>query len=125
VIMEQTSLNYRTAHRIVGLAIRLAIDKGEKEGLIPTDSLDEAARQVLGHSLALPNEVLSSLIAPSAIVATRQGIGGAAREPVLAMLRECQAFMMTAQQWMVTMTQHLDNKEKFLVEQATALAATA
>jgi argininosuccinate lyase len=125
VIMERTGLNYRTAHRIVGLAIRLALDTGEKEGTISAVLLDKAARQVLGHSLDLPDEALSPLASPSDIVATRKGVGGAAVEPIRAMLRECAELLGAAKDWKTTTSQHLDSSEVNLLELAAVLAAAA
>jgi argininosuccinate lyase len=123
--MERTGLNYRTAHRIVGLAIRLALDTGEKEGTISAVLLDKAARQVLGHSLDLPDEALSPLASPSDIVATRKGVGGAAVEPIRAMLRECAELLGAAKDWKTTTSQHLDSSEVNLLELAAVLAAAA
>jgi argininosuccinate lyase len=125
VIMERTGLNYRTAHRVVGLAIRLAFDTGGKEGTISAVLLDEAARQVLGRSLDLPDETLSLLASPSAIVATRTGVGGAAVEPIRAMLRECSELLSTVRDWKTTTSQHLDSSEVNLLELAAVLAAAA
>jgi argininosuccinate lyase len=125
VIMERTGLNYRTAHRVVGLAIRLALDTGGKEGIISEVLLDEAARQVLGRSLALPDETLSLLASPTAIVATRKGIGGAAVEPIHAMLGECFEFLSAVEDWKKITSQHLDSSEVNLLELAAVLAAAA
>ncbi|MBI3248604.1 MAG: argininosuccinate lyase [Deltaproteobacteria bacterium] len=122
-IMEHAGLNYRTAHRIVGLAIRLAMERREKDDAIPSDLLDTAARQVLDRPLALPPNVLNELDNPRAIVATRQGLGGAAEEPVRAMLTECRTRLHAASQWKKAVAERLDRSEKNLLELAATFAA--
>jgi argininosuccinate lyase len=124
-IMQNNGLNYRTAHRIVGLAIRLTIEHGEKEGHIPPALLDEAARQVLGHPLGLAAATMATLDNPAAIVATRQGLGGAAVSPVQAMIEECRMLQSTSATWQRKSAQQLDSSEKNLLELATVLAAAA
>ena len=125
LIMQTTHTNYRTAHHLVGLAIRLTVERGVTTGAVPTDILDEAAHEVLGHSLDLPADLLSSLSDPAAIVATRQGLGGAAHEPVGAMIAECRRLMSSAEAWQSCTTARLGDAEKHLLELATALASGA
>lgn len=125
VLMERTGLNYRTAHRIVGLAIRLALDAGEQEGAISALLLNEAARQVLDYSLDIQDDMLSLLASPEAIVATRKGVGGAAIEPIRAMLEECSELLSAVEDWGKITSQHLDSSEGNLLGLAAVLAAAA
>ncbi len=122
VVMTHAGLNYRTAHRIVGLAIRLALDRQEHVGAIPSDLLDEAAQQVIGRPLALPQAVLHELDDPHTIVATRQGLGGAAEEPVGVMLSQCRTHLQAAHGWRQAVAERLDSSEKNLLELATTFA---
>lgn len=124
VIMQDSGLNYRTAHRIVGLAIRLAIECGEQDGHISMPLLDKAAEQILGHPLRLAATTLDTLDDPAAIVATRQGLGGAAEGPILTMIEECRMLHSEFITWQKQSTQQLDSCEKKLLELATAFAAT-
>jgi argininosuccinate lyase len=125
LIMQTTQINYRTAHHLVGLAIRLTLERGVTTGAIPTDILDEAAHDVLGHTLDLSVDLLSSLSDPAAIVATRQGLGGAAHEPVGAMIAECRELMSSGEAWQSRTAARLGDAEKHLLELATALASGA
>lgn len=125
VIMKHAGLNYRTAHRIVGLAIRLAMERKEKDGAIPSDLLDAAARQVIGRPLVLPPDVLTELDNPRAIVATRQGLGGAAEEPVRAMIAECRTLLHTASQREKAAAERLDRSEKNLLELAVTFSVAS
>lgn len=125
VIMQHAGLNYRTVHRVVGLAIRLAIDNDEKDGAIPAALLDEAAQQVLGRPLRLPDQAIAALTNPADLVAARQGLGCAAAEPVHVMLRECRELLEGVEKWRRTTAQYLNSNEKHLLEQASVLAAAA
>jgi argininosuccinate lyase len=123
VIMTHAGLNYRTAHRIVGLAIRLALERHEQVGTIPSELLDEAAQHVIGQPLALSPQMLHELNDPRTIVATRQGLGGAAEEPVGVMLSQCRTHLHAAHRWRHTVAEKLDSSEKNLLELATTFAS--
>ena len=90
-IMGEGGATYRQAHRLVGLAVRRALEEDPQAKDVPASILEEAAREVLGRPLGIPAEKLATLADPAAVVATRQGLGGAAAEPVDAMLAECRA----------------------------------
>src|SRR5258708_17162299 len=53
--------------------------------------LDAAALVILNRPLRLPEAVFAQALDPAAAVAARQGICGAAPEPLAAMLAECRA----------------------------------
>ncbi|MFP6663739.1 MAG: argininosuccinate lyase [Deltaproteobacteria bacterium] len=88
-IMRDGGATYRQAHRLVGLAVRNSLERDPQANDVPQDILDAAAIEVLGRPLGIAPEVLAGLTRPADIVATRQGLGGAAAEPVHAMLEEC------------------------------------
>ena len=122
VVMQTAQTSYRSAHRLVGLAIRMAIERGDGEGKIPADILAEAGRQVLGRPVELPADVRAKLGDPAAIVATRQGIGGAAVEPVAAMLAELRHEVGSARTWEAETSARLSAAETALLRLAAARA---
>ena len=87
VIMQQAGLDYRTAHTIVGRAVRFALADDEEKP-ITAGLLDAAAQEILGRPLGLSEAEVLAMQEPATIVEARQGIGGAAQEPVQTMLRE-------------------------------------
>jgi argininosuccinate lyase len=90
-LMVSCGVDYRTAYRIVGVAVRrLAAEGGTAGDLRPT-LLDEIAVEQLGRPLAIDAETLADALDPMAIVATRTAPGGAAPEPMEAMLDEVAA----------------------------------
>jgi argininosuccinate lyase len=123
VLMQAAGIDFRAAHRIVGTAIRLAIEAGAPAGTVPAALLDRAAASVLGRPLALPAEVLDALADPAAIVATRTGTGGAAAPAVDAMLAECRQARAAGLAWIVETRARLGAAEDGLLARAAELAA--
>jgi argininosuccinate lyase len=90
-LMVSDGIDYRTAYQIVGTAVRrLATDGGSAGDLTPT-LLDQIALEQIGRPLAIDASTLADALDPSTIVSTRRATGGAAPEPMRAMLAEVAA----------------------------------
>jgi argininosuccinate lyase len=90
-LMVSCGVDYRTAYQIVGTAVRrLAADGGTAADLTPV-LLDQIASEQLGRRLAIDAATLADALDPAAIVATRVAVGGAAPEPMDAMLADVAA----------------------------------
>jgi argininosuccinate lyase len=90
-LMVRGDVDYRTAYQIVGTAVRrLAAEGGTAADLTPA-LLDQIAREQLGRRLAIDAATLADALDPAAIVATRVAVGGAAPEPMDAMLADVAA----------------------------------
>jgi argininosuccinate lyase len=87
-IMETCGLDYRTAYRVVGTAVRRAADAGQGGADIRSELLDDVAEEIVGHALGVDPAALAVVLDPAAIVATRTGVGGAAPAPVSEMVDE-------------------------------------
>jgi argininosuccinate lyase len=90
-LMVSCGVDYRTAYQIVGSAVRRLAAEGGTAGDLSPMLLDEIAVEQLGRPLAIDAAMLSDAVDPSAIVATRVAMGGAAPEPMRAMLAEVAA----------------------------------
>lgn len=123
-IMQRGGVPYRQAHRVVALAVRRALDGDPRAGTIPPAILEEAAREVLGRPLGLPDGVLSDLEDPADVVATRTGIGGAAEGPVRAMIEDCRRTGAGAAAWRRGMRERLDEALAHLEALARERAGT-
>ena len=88
VVMISCGLDYRTAYRLVGRAVRQAAAEGKGGAALGSDLLDRVAEEELGAPLGLDPDVLAAATDPASIVATRTAVGGAAHEAVLAMVDE-------------------------------------
>jgi argininosuccinate lyase len=120
-IMVAGGHSARTAHRIVGRAVRLAIERD-----IPLDAalLDEAAQAVVERPLGLSDTFVAESVDPRRIVDSRTTIGGAAARPVRAMLERFASVAAAYGDWLAEQQRWLAAAEQTLIETARALAAT-
>jgi argininosuccinate lyase len=87
-LMVSCGVDYRTAYQIVGSAVRRLAAEGATAGDLSPTLLDEIAVEQLGRTLAVDAATLADALDPAAIVATRVAMGGAAPEPMGAMLAD-------------------------------------
>lgn len=121
LVMQHGGINYRAAHRVVGAAVRAAVERGvPPQGLSPAH-LDEASRAVLGRPLQVPAAALAAASDPAAVVATRTGIGGAAEAPLREMLRECREQARSGRMWLHATHARLEGAERRLLARALEL----
>jgi len=83
-----TGLDYRSAYRVVGRAAAA--------GGLDAAALDAAANELLGRPLGVD---VSHALDPAGAIATRTVPGGAAREPMDAMLAGCRTAVDEARHW--------------------------
>jgi argininosuccinate lyase len=93
-LMLTYRLDYRSAYRIVGHAVRTAADHGLRGVDIDAAALDAAALAVLGRSLGIDGSgvdggALSRVLDPREVVRTRTARGGAAPTEVTRMVATC------------------------------------
>ncbi len=122
VIMQETGQDFRTAHQIVGLVVRNALESGTPATAITPAMVDAAACEMVGHALGLPAKVVAGALDPHALVNARVGLGGAAPGPVRAMIDECRRRTDEAAHWQAGMKMRLHQVEEELVERARTLA---
>jgi argininosuccinate lyase len=90
-LMLSSGVDYRTAYEVVGAAVRRLASEGHAAGELTPALLDQIAVEQLGRPLGIDGATLAAALDPSAIVATRVAIGGAAPDPMDAMLVEMAA----------------------------------
>lgn len=96
-------LDNRTAHRVIGRAVRNSLDHGDST--ITTTSLKAAADE-LGIEVTLDAEDLASVMSPASIVADRRTLGGAGPASVRAM---CASLDKHADAGRIWLGEHSDN----------------
>jgi argininosuccinate lyase len=90
-VMLWCDLDYRTAYRTVGAAVRAVAASGGSALDLTTADLDTAAIVTIGRPLGLNPNHLAAALDPVAIVATRTAPGGAAPQPMQAMVTDVRA----------------------------------
>jgi argininosuccinate lyase len=84
-LMLACGIDYRTAYRIVGDAVRTASRNGLRGIDIEVRALEEAAQRIGGVAISLDPGDLAAALDPRAIVAGRSSLGGAAPDMVAAL----------------------------------------
>jgi len=117
-LVTAAGLDYRSAHRVVGRAVGLAVGRGlSLDGLTP-QLLDEAARTLLDRPLDVDAARVREALDAARAVAGRSGLGGAAPSAVRDMLADCTTGLGAAARW------HAEASER-LRSAAVALDARA
>src|SRR5262245_20751125 len=84
-VMTTCGIDYRTAYRVVGHAIRRASAAGLRGNDIDGAMLDASAAEIAGRSLGLTGHDLTEVLDPWQIVRSRTSLGGAAPAEVTRM----------------------------------------
>ena len=90
-IMAACGIDYRTAYRVVGHAVRQASAAGLRGADIDGALLDASAAEITGQPLGLAGRDLSMVLDPGQIVASRTTLGGAAPGEVTRMAGDAAA----------------------------------
>jgi argininosuccinate lyase len=88
-------------------------------------ALDAAAREVLGRGLALEDALVRDALDPEACLAARTSPGGAAPEPMDAMLAECRHALEDAREWAEAQRAAIDRAEAALLQRARAASGSS
>src|SRR5262245_49223205 len=87
-LMVGCGVDYRTAYELVGAAVRRLAAEGRSATELTPSLLEQIATEQLGRRLAIDAASLADALDPAAIVGTRVATGGAAPEPMDAMLAD-------------------------------------
>jgi argininosuccinate lyase len=115
-VMLACGIDYRTAYRIVGDAVRTASRNGQRGIDIDTRTIQEAAKRIRGVPLFLDPDILAAALDPRAIVATRSSSGGAAPDVVAAMAEKNATIARRQASWAAEQLARFDQVEKALIE---------
>jgi argininosuccinate lyase len=98
-LVTAAGLDYRSAHRVVGRAVGLAVGRGLSPAALTPALLDEAAHALLDRPLGIDAASVRDALDPARAVAGRAGLGGAAPAAVRDMLADCTARLSAAARW--------------------------
>lgn len=99
VIHRRTELDFRSAHRVVGSLVRLAVERSIEPEQVDAALVDEAARESVGRDLGLGDSDIADGLDPRRFVAAHTSYGGAAPESVRANLERARGRLAESQQW--------------------------
>jgi len=121
-ITLETGLDFRSAHRIVGRLVRDAAQAHRLMRDLSVAAVASTTKKMLNRPLRLPEAVFAQALDPAAAVAARQGIGGAAPEPLAAMLAECRAGLDACTAWQKKASASAEGAEEALLRYSRSLA---
>jgi argininosuccinate lyase len=117
-IMYARELPFGEAHRIVGAAVRRALQAGRDRDGIDAAALDAAAVEVTGKPLVLSDSDVRLALDPLAAVARRTGIGGAAPAAVRHLIAERRRALGRQRRWIAGRRGAIEEAESALVARA-------
>jgi argininosuccinate lyase len=117
VLAAGGELDYRSAHKIVGLAVRRLIEDGE--GALTAEAVTAAALELTGSAVAIDPVDLD----PAACAQARLQEGSSSRASMDAMLDEVDAASSRERDWATDALAAAAAAERGLLERAAALAA--
>ncbi len=107
VIHRQTDLSYRTAHRVVGHLVLLAIKRGVTADQADAALVNEAARDILGRSLDIDDASVHQALEPRNFIRAHTVRGGPAPEALRAATKVARERQRTLQQQLETLNASL------------------
>jgi argininosuccinate lyase len=117
VLAADGGMDYRTAHKVVGLAVRRLLEDGE--GALTAEAVSAAALELTGAHVAVDPAQLD----PAACAQARRQEGSSARAAMDAMLDEVDAASAFERAWATDALAAAADAERALLERAAALAA--
>jgi argininosuccinate lyase len=113
-----TGLDYRSAYKVAGRAIA-------EHGSLDAAPLEAAADELLGRGLGLDAAALEDALDPERAIASRTVLGGAAPEPMNAMLRDCRDAIDAARARLHARRAAIDRAERSLLTNDGRTSTTA
>jgi len=108
-IVRERNLPWRTAHQIIAILVRKALEQGKKPRDIDSGFLDEAACEYIGKPIDLGNPRIREALDPLRAVKARTLIGGTAPVEVKRQIDNCFARLRQDTETLARKKQQLDN----------------
>ena len=123
VLALEGGLDYRSAHKVVGRAVRDLVDAGDPPSALTPDRLAAAAEAAIGRPVAISEDVLRAALDPAACAAARLQTGSSSPAAMHAMLAGVEATLAADLAWSVGAREQAERAEAVLLARARELAA--
>jgi argininosuccinate lyase len=123
VLALSGQLDYRSAHKVVGRAVRELVDAAEPPSSLTAERLEAAAKATVGRAVTLDPDVLAEALDPAADAAARRQAGSSSPAAMDSMLGSIDAALAAHARWAEGARERADAAEAALVERARRLAA--
>lgn len=115
-------LDYRSAHTVVGRAVRDLVEAGEPPSALTSARLSAAAESVIGATVELDEATLAAALDPAACAAARLQVGSSSAAAMDAMLEGLAETLAAEQAWSETAREGETAAEAALLARARELA---
>ncbi len=122
LLAQEAGLDYRSAHQVVGRAVRELVDEGLPLDALTPERLAAAAERAIGRRAEIPAEALAAAFDPEAAVASRRQAGSAAPDEVDAMIAGCRRAIATGRRFSEEARAAQAAAREALLSQASLLA---
>jgi argininosuccinate lyase len=116
-------IDYRTAHTIVGRAVRDLVDAGQPSSRLTPDRLAAASVAAIGRPVEIDEATLRDALDPAACVAARRQAGSSSEAAMDEMLDEIHATLTAHESWSRTARERESAAETELLARARELAS--
>src|SRR4051812_43096070 len=120
VIALSGALDYRSAHKVVGRAVRDLVETGDPPSALTPARLSAAAEAALGQPLAIDDATLAAALDPAECAAARKQAGSSSAAAMAAMLEEIDASLAERERWSAAARARQDAAEADLLARARA-----
>jgi argininosuccinate lyase len=123
VLALHGGLDYRSAHKVVGRAVRDLVDAGDAPSALTPARLSAAAEQAIGRTVEIDPQVLRDALDPAACAAARRQTGSSSPEAMREMLEHLDATLAHDAAWSEAAVTRAVSAEAALIARARELAA--
>jgi argininosuccinate lyase len=99
VVAVEAGIDYRTAHTIVGRAVRVLAEMGRPPDELTADLLRTVAQEVVGASVTIGDGAIASALDPEACIRARTQVGATTPAEVTGMIDDVQSFGAEGRLW--------------------------
>ncbi|MEA2282430.1 MAG: argininosuccinate lyase [Solirubrobacteraceae bacterium] len=122
VLALEGGLDYRSAHKVVGRAVRDLVESGEPSSALTPERLAEAAEAAIGRPVEIDEATLRAALDPAACVAARQQTGSSSAAAMDAMLAGLDQLLDEHESWSTGARERESAAETALLARARELA---
>ena len=123
VLALHGGLDYRSAHKVVGRAVRDLVDAGDAPSALTAARLSAAAEETIGRPVEIDAEILRDALDPAACAAARLQTGSSSPEAMREMLEHLEATLVDDAVWNDSAGIRAASAEAALIARARELAA--
>jgi argininosuccinate lyase len=122
VLALEGGLDYRSAHKVVGRAVRDLVEAGEPPSALTPARLSAAAETAIGSPVELDEATLRAALDPAACAAARRQAGSSSQAAMDSMLAGVAATLAANESWSETARERQASAEAALLARARELA---